>query len=151
LVGHTANVHSVAYSRDGAHVASSLYDATIRIWDLYCGPITGDSPNSSVGSVQATPRSSLNEHIAPFETPLASGNVANDLHSTWAIDKTGWVVTRNSKLLIWLPRDLKSVVLHPRNSVVMSRRGSLSLDFSKANIGELWQQCYQPTSTTRGS
>merc|ERR1719231_690948 len=37
LSGHTDQIDSVAYSPDGAHVASGSDDNTIRIWDAATG------------------------------------------------------------------------------------------------------------------
>ncbi|KAG8683287.1 POC1 centriolar protein A, partial [Ceratobasidium sp. 395] len=56
--GHTSFVLSVAYSRDGAYIASGSYDNTIRIWDARTGkpvgqPLTGHT--DSVNSVAYSP------------------------------------------------------------------------------------------------
>ena len=36
LVGHSGQVHSVAFSHDGTKIASGSDDKTIKIWDMLC-------------------------------------------------------------------------------------------------------------------
>ncbi|QRV87059.1 WD40 repeat protein [Ceratobasidium sp. AG-Ba] len=58
LTGHTNSVWSVAYSPDGAYIASGSSDDTIRMWDAHIGqqvghPLTGHT--DSVRSVAYSP------------------------------------------------------------------------------------------------
>jgi hypothetical protein len=44
--------------------------------------------------------------------------------------------SRGSKLIIWVPPDVRGVLLRPHNTAVFSREGSLHPDFNHAKVGE---------------
>lgn len=61
LAGHTDAVRSVAYSTDGATVASGGNDNTIRLWDVEAGEIkrTLTGHTGSVRNVAYSPDGSI--------------------------------------------------------------------------------------------
>ncbi|KAG9078937.1 hypothetical protein FS749_009002, partial [Ceratobasidium sp. UAMH 11750] len=63
----------------------------------------------------------------------------------WTLNKQGWVVDANQNRLVWVPYELRDTLLRSRNTAVISRSGSVRLDFSGAKLGEDWTQCFDPT------
>ncbi|KAG9092136.1 hypothetical protein FRC06_000225 [Ceratobasidium sp. 370] len=64
LNGHTGGVNSIAYSPDGAYIASGSDDRTVRIWDAHtCQPM-GQPPNGHTDNVQSVAYSPNGAYIA---------------------------------------------------------------------------------------
>jgi hypothetical protein len=75
-------------------------------------------------------------------------SVSQKLQDSWELDEDGWVTIDGSKRLIWVPPEVRVALLRPRNIAVLSRAGSLRLDFSNAKIGEDWHECYRLGDTS---
>ncbi|KAB5591586.1 Lissencephaly-1 [Ceratobasidium theobromae] len=129
LQGHTSLVYSVAFSPDGARIVSGSSDKTIRVWQAR-------SPHPTQNLVQ--------DH-SNLSHPTRHSWVPNPIHRTpsWVLNSDGWAVDGQSHLL-WVPHDLHDTLLRYSNSLVISTSGSAELDFSNANIGKSWVQCYSP-------
>ncbi|KAF8604841.1 WD40 repeat-like protein [Ceratobasidium sp. AG-I] len=130
LEGHTRTVASVAYSHDGTRIVSGSHDNTIRIWDA--------RTNQAVDGI-------LNGYLASNTLPESNPPLPNrptaNLHTGWTLDKDGWVL-ECSRLLTWVPPDVRGLLHHPRTLVIISASGSLALDFSVAQLGVNWHNCY---------
>ncbi|CAE6375190.1 unnamed protein product [Rhizoctonia solani] len=125
--GHTDQVLSVAFSPDGAQIASGSADSIIRLWN---------APAQCISSTSHVPSK------VPQEQPE---NIEKDSSSLeWDMDKDGWVCDPQNRLLLWVPPDLRSVLLRQNNSGLISRQGRVELDFSNARVGDKWQMCYEP-------
>ncbi|KAB5591588.1 Lissencephaly-1 [Ceratobasidium theobromae] len=129
LQGHTNSVKSVAFSPDGTRIVSGSSDKTIRVWQAR-------SPHPTRNLVQ--------DH-SNLSHPTRHSWVPNPIHRTpsWVLNSDGWAVDGQSHLL-WVPHDLHDTLLRYSNSLVISTSGSVELDFSNANIGKSWVQCYSP-------
>ncbi|CAE6357544.1 unnamed protein product [Rhizoctonia solani] len=125
--GHTDKVFSVAFSPDGAQIASGSADSTIRLWN---------APAQCISSTSHVLSESLQEQPENIEKDSSS--------LEWDMDKDGWVRDAQNRLLLWVPSDLRSVLLRQNNSGLISRQGRVELDFSSARIGDKWQTCYEP-------
>ncbi|KAG8762472.1 hypothetical protein FRC12_009018 [Ceratobasidium sp. 428] len=138
LAGHTENITCVAYSPDGAQVVSGSGDSTIRIWDVP-QPLgqTGASDSSAQSLVHT---SDVISDTATSEQP--NNHLVVQSNPDWTLDSEGWVVNSNQERLIWIPLQHQGTLLRPPNSVIISRKGSLSLDFESANLGENWVKCF---------
>jgi WD40 repeat protein len=152
LQGHTGSVRSVAYSPNGAHIVSGSYDKTIRIWDEHRSLASSNPPRglagneSTVGELLSSHplHSSLDQHRA---TPLGfSSRETEHPCIQWVLNEDGWAVD-GLKLVIWVPPDVRDVLLRPQNRIVISTQGSVRLDFSNAKIGEVWNESYQPANS----
>ncbi|KAG8696306.1 hypothetical protein FRC08_007247 [Ceratobasidium sp. 394] len=154
--GHKLLVNSVAYSPNGAYIVSGSLDKTIRIWDArrrgmqrpaatFSSVHSGPSPGSEhllFHGAQHAPRISekATNRITEYESHEA-GVMLGD----WTLNKQGWVVDANQNRLVWVPHGLRDALLRARNTAVISRSGSVRLDFSGAKLGEDWAQCFDPT------
>ncbi|CCO31634.1 hypothetical protein BN14_05681 [Rhizoctonia solani AG-1 IB] len=125
LTGHIGDVLSVAFSGDGRQFASGSADGTIRVWNApACEGDSQSKPNDSMA-----------------RQPRVTGDHGG---CDWTIDSDGWVHDQDSRLVLWVPPDLRSGLVMPQNTMVMSSQGSIELDFMDARIGDMWQSCYRP-------
>ncbi|CAE6527442.1 unnamed protein product [Rhizoctonia solani] len=152
--GHTDWINTVKYSSDGCHIASGSHDKTVHIWDAQTGdsvfgPLRGHT--DYVRSVAYSPgrtyvaSASHDTTIRIWDTRLI--NHDSEAYETpgvleWVLDEDGWVVDEQSQRLIWVPPDLRSSLMSPRNAMVISRNGYARLDFGGAPIGKEWARCW---------
>ncbi|KAG9076015.1 POC1 centriolar protein A, partial [Ceratobasidium sp. 370] len=150
LQGHTYLVYSVAYSPDGAYIVSGSSDSIIRVWDMQSAAMMNDMPESGNHSAQSIiPPNSIpsTQHADPHI--CNPGCRINGYHTVWALDSDGWVTIQKSKLLVWIPPDLRDILLLPRNTAMISTRGFLQLDFDYRRIGDHWRTHFQPEKSSR--
>lgn len=119
LAGHTGPVNSVAFSPDNMHIVSGSDDQTIRLWNV-----------RDLLRMQGTPDSPQSRHAAPISQPHSP--------QAWVLREDGWLSDSRSRLLAWVPPDLHTSLLHPCNTLLISTRGYLRLDFGSAVLGESW-------------
>jgi hypothetical protein len=104
----------------------------------------GDFGSNSTALSPDRIRTTLNRTAQPLHIwkessyTLASIGVSDG----WSMDGNGWIVDREKKRLIWVPPDLRTGLIRPRNTAIMYRRGSLELSFEGALLGPRWRDCY---------
>jgi WD40 repeat protein len=119
----------VQFSPDGMRVVSSGADLALRVWDIQ---------STLQGKLQlCLLLLMLLSIIACAETETETG------HNNWTMNDDGWVQGPRSEYLIWVPPDLRTSLLRPQNTLVISPRGWLKLDFDGASIGEDWTKIYE--------
>ncbi|CAE7093888.1 unnamed protein product [Rhizoctonia solani] len=126
FAGHMDRVLSVAFSPDGTQIVSGSADSTIRVWN---SPPPSSSSPEDVGSE------------APQDP---AGTPKSHLPLDWEMDSEGWVHDTQGRLLLWVPPDLRRILMRRQNSGLISQQGSIELDFSDAKIGDEWYECYVP-------
>ncbi|KAF8135222.1 WD40-repeat-containing domain protein [Mycena galopus ATCC 62051] len=145
LAGHKGSVWSVDFSPDGSHVISGSMDQTIRIWDVSTGQqlLQLDGHESYVYSVA----------FSPDGTRVISGSRDKDVRiwtldqldttqALWSLNPDGWITSSAGNKLFWLPSNMFRFLSTPQ-CLIMSSRGSVNIDFSKACLGTEWAKCYK--------
>ncbi len=51
LLGHAGEVHGIAFSPDGKHLASTASDGNVKMWDVSSGRISGEQPLTLYGNM----------------------------------------------------------------------------------------------------
>ena len=167
LDGHTRWVGSVAFSSDGTHIVSGSGDKSVRVWDASTGRpvLTLDGHTDWVGSVAFSSDGTRivsgsgdntvrtwNAHTANTTTLhhdvglINSSNTA--LHrSHWMYTHDNWIIsTLHRERLMWVSQDIKTSLHTPETLLVISRRGSATVDFTRSKIGPEWVLCYTPSN-----
>ncbi|KAH7322323.1 hypothetical protein B0J17DRAFT_772737 [Rhizoctonia solani] len=172
--GHTGPVRSVAFSLRGDQLVSGSDDRTVRIWDVASGQsiailkghidfvlsvafspdqsriVSGSADNTiRLWNAPPTGHTSTKGNVDIEDSSKELENAARDiLTPDWEIDNDGWVRDSHDHLLLWVPPDLRSILLQPRNPALISSQGYIELDFSDARIGDVWETCYKPCAPT---
>ncbi|QRV83591.1 Vegetative incompatibility protein HET-E-1 [Ceratobasidium sp. AG-Ba] len=140
LQDHTDYVRSVAYSPDGAYIVSGSYDNALRVWNHHVhedisGARASASSTPPQTSICAVPQKQCADyHVCSSDCRL------DGTHHSWALDKDGWVVLDSGKPLVWVPPDLRDVLMRPENTLLFSSQfGALKLGFDHLRIGEHWK------------
>jgi WD40 repeat protein len=85
LVGHTAEPHVVAFSPDGARLATaSAVDGTLRLWDLHTGALVTAAAEDNVTTIDFSPdgrfvATTASESFARIRN-ATTGEILEDLH-----------------------------------------------------------------------
>ncbi|QRV97713.1 Vegetative incompatibility protein HET-E-1 [Ceratobasidium sp. AG-Ba] len=143
LQGHTSSVTSVAHSPDGAYIISSSRDQTLcsrkqpedqNLLDT-CGSANSAPPPTRIYPIPQN--RSTEYHICSSDCRL------DGTHHPWVLDEDGWLVLNGGEPLVWVPADLRGVLMRPQNTLLCSSRfGVLKLGFDHLRIGEHWKDSF---------
>ncbi|QRW13369.1 Notchless protein [Ceratobasidium sp. AG-Ba] len=150
LDGHTSAVYSVGYSPDGASIVSGSQDNHLRVHD----PMVYQPNNNLVDPQTSRSLSSdpdINHDSSSVRVSHDASHIcssacrATGVHKPWTLNSGGWVVLDTGELLLWVPEDLRGVLLRPRTVAILSSRfGALHLDFDSDILGENWANHFCP-------
>ncbi|KDN33415.1 hypothetical protein RSAG8_13495, partial [Rhizoctonia solani AG-8 WAC10335] len=144
FAGHTSYINSVQFSSDGTCIVSGAWDKTVHIWETQTGtsifgPLKGHT--ELVLSVAYSPDSTYVASASDDKT-IRIWDASTEPNSTplveWVLNEDGWVVDGQSQRLIWVPLDLRTSLMSPRNTMLLSRDGYVRLNFEDALIGKEW-------------
>ncbi|KAB5593587.1 hypothetical protein CTheo_2976 [Ceratobasidium theobromae] len=126
--GHAHYVSCAKFSFDGVRIVSSSWDCTIRMWDL--------------SDVQST--TTLSKPVRSLTLALPPSSFAHPPMppGEWAVKNDGWIVDRHGRVLFWAPVEVIRCLLTPYCSSIISRFGTIEVDFNSAMLGERWRECY---------
>ncbi|KAG8723568.1 hypothetical protein FRC12_024469, partial [Ceratobasidium sp. 428] len=140
LTGHTSEVNSVAFSPDGVYIVSGSDDTTVRVWSMKLVLPMDDVSQLDDGQSKVVHTQSATSK------PRILCNLSCQIdcpHMDWTLNYDGWIVFNEDKL-IWVPPDLWKVLVPPRNTALMTRRGFLHLDLGRNKLGKHWRENFQP-------
>jgi len=142
LNGHTSSVNSVAFSPHGTCVVSGSDDESVRVWDASPGAelnwLNDHTDNVALSSDRIRPVSGLDDHSIP------EWNVAQHKHH-WTVTPDNWILwLPHHQRLMSVPVEIREVLHFPHNSLIISRKGSATVDFVYPHIGMEWMGCYTP-------
>ncbi|KAH7337855.1 hypothetical protein B0J17DRAFT_439257 [Rhizoctonia solani] len=143
LQGHTKAISQILFLPDGTHMVTCSLDDAIRFWPIPGQSSRGVGGSGSTGAFQTG--TFLHRTLKLFFLDSSKDANTSLATSCWRFKKGGtWIVNDEGEHLVCLPHDLCPYLLLPENDLLISHRGSFTLDFTGAKVGKLWTQCYQP-------
>ncbi|CAE6410745.1 unnamed protein product [Rhizoctonia solani] len=153
LTGHSNYVLSVHFSPDSTRLVSGSLDRTIRIWDVQTGGTLFEILNGHenyITSVAYSPdgtrilsrSNDMSVHIHDARSPEERALSGSESEvGEWTLNKDGWVVDDQSRLLVWVPWELHKALGQARTLVIIPH-GDVHLKFDKSRLGESWAKSY---------
>ncbi|CAE6449370.1 unnamed protein product [Rhizoctonia solani] len=150
LVEHSW-VNSVDFSPDSTRLVSGSEDNTIRIWDVQTGQMFELQYRHEKGikSVSYSPDGTcilsldddncvrIHNAQSPKERVLLRSTTE---FGDWVMNKDGWLVDDQSRLLVWVPWDLHKALMWPRTQGVVPPGEHVWVKFDKSRMGDSWAQ-----------
>ncbi|KIJ32997.1 hypothetical protein M422DRAFT_183791, partial [Sphaerobolus stellatus SS14] len=133
LKGHLSHIPSLAFAPNNKYLVTASEDATVRVWNIHdeaaVYPVTfSDSPEAAL----------RNTHQLFESSQIPKSQWAYSLR----FDDSGWIITPDFKLLLWVPPAYRKGLWWARTIGILGARGT-SLDLSNFAHGELWIDCYK--------
>ncbi|KDN33909.1 hypothetical protein RSAG8_13001, partial [Rhizoctonia solani AG-8 WAC10335] len=147
FTGHTRYITSVQFSSDGTCIVSGAQDQTVHIWDAQTGTSIFGPLKGHTDWVQTVTYSPESTYVASasLDKTIRIWDAGTQPNSSpfieWVLNEDGWAMDGKSQRLIWVPPDLRTSLMSPRNTMLLSRDGYLRLNFDGALIGKEWASC----------
>ncbi|KAH7323326.1 hypothetical protein B0J17DRAFT_682974 [Rhizoctonia solani] len=151
---HTDYITTVQYSSDGSHIVSDSDDKTVHVWDAQTGTSVFGPLRGHTGQVRSVAYSPNGTYVASASDDMTiriwdarRNNNDSQVHGApsmveWVLNEDGWVVDEQCQRLVWVPRDLRSSLMWPRNISLIFGGGYMQLDFDGTLIGSKWASCW---------
>jgi WD40 repeat protein len=163
--GHTGPISSVAFSPDCQKIVSGSSDLTVRVWDAKTSKVVAEPNEGHTGSVSSFTLFPDGQKIVLgledqtvqvqdvptvflLDTALSAGLFTHANHEADFVNiyndsqlVNGWMQSKNSELLFWLPPYYRRGLWGPNTITVMARH-TTKLDFSQFVHGTSWTQCF---------
>ena len=147
FVGHTDQVHCVAYSSDGTHIVSGSWDKTIRVWSMWNAITT----QCVAGPFQSHTNLVTSVAFSPDGGQIITGSADCSI-KVWSVHKfaslddfheeNGWIWSSNVGYLGWLAPWNRNAFQLPIQSLVISPYSTYQVETSDSPfLGESWTSC----------
>ncbi|CAE6450742.1 unnamed protein product, partial [Rhizoctonia solani] len=155
-------VNCIEYSPDGTLIVSGTTNGAIYVWDtqtgaLVLGPVELHTASiRSVGfSIDGTRVVSgsddktiqVTDIRKEFQYPPGS---LTAIGSDWELNTSGWIIDKQGQLVIWVPPEMRSLLMRPRSKLLLSKKGWFRLKFGDTRLGKAWSEYYKPESSDQG-
>lgn len=133
LEGHRDVVTSVLFSTDGQRIVSGSGDRTIRTWDAAIDnqhTFSGSDDNTAGGLQRIANQSRARIYSKLF-------------HSSRTED--GWILGPDSKLLSWVPPEIRPSLCPLGNTMTIGR--ATEIDLTHFVHGEAWSGCKEQSNS----
>ncbi|EUC60998.1 vegetative incompatibility protein HET-E-1, putative [Rhizoctonia solani AG-3 Rhs1AP] len=159
--GHAGSVSSAAFSSDTRYIISGSSDQTIKKWDIPTGKLIGTPLYALVEPIVSFAVSPDRKHIASCSSDRRVQlwrfpDARQSTHSNekqgkpftkrWELRSDGWIVAKDSSLLLWVPEGIRSSFLKPDSDYVctlIGRTGAIEVNLSDLPLDERWRTCYR--------
>ncbi|CAE7143079.1 unnamed protein product [Rhizoctonia solani] len=160
--GHVGPVCSVAFSPDMNHIISASSDQTIKTWDIPTGNLIGTRPlYALVEPITSLSISPDRKHIASCSSDLSvqlwratdrqitrlTTQSDKPFTKNWELRSDGWIVTKDSSLLLWVPPGIRHSLPKPGSDHIcnlIGRTSTMEVNLSDLPLDERWHTCYRP-------
>jgi WD40 repeat protein len=144
---HKREVNSVALTSDSTRIVSGSGDGSVSIRNASTGKVrTLEGHTDSVTSVAFSfDGRYVVSGCYDGSVRIWDASDLEELHELdWKLGSAGWVVTESSQQrLLWFPSQLHLGLRNRYCTVVISRVGYTTIDFSRACVGPDWARCYR--------
>jgi WD40 repeat protein len=145
LQGHTDGVTSVSFSGDGSQIVSGSYDRSVRVWDAKSGKQLRELQGHTNFVTSVSFLRGGNSIVSGSADKSIRMWVNLNLDALWVLDHDGWILSCPlAERLAWVPSTISNVLLRPHNTLILSRNGSATIDFTQCKLGTSWHECYTP-------
>ncbi|CAE6508980.1 unnamed protein product [Rhizoctonia solani] len=141
-------IRVLGFSHDDSHIVSNSTGNNLCIWDtrtgqLLCGPVKLHADLITMAAFSSNGMQLVTGSIDGI-IRVTDTSPRDSEFEAWEMRQDGWVVDELSRLLVWIPADLRAVLMWPRTKLLNSSKGYLRLKLDEAYLGERWMECYSP-------
>ncbi|CAE6407096.1 unnamed protein product [Rhizoctonia solani] len=159
--GHTGSVSSAAFSSDIRYILSGSSGQTIKKWDIATGKLIGNPLYALVEPIVSFAISPDHKHIASCSSDRSVQlwrfpDARQPTHpiekrgkpfaKRWELRSDGWIVAKDSSLLLWVPVGIRSSFLKPDSDhicTLIGSTGAIEVNLSDLPLDERWRTCYR--------
>ena len=144
----TASVISAACCLDRRCIVSGSQDFHVSDAQAYLNSVDDDVQNIKCLPINFSPsRPHALQHPQSLFIDSLS-DVKEDLFLWVHLQRDGWVVGPNGKLVLWVPPSYHPVFRYSPWTNLIIPRGVTELDLSRMKHGPAWHECYSNTTVT---